>query len=190
MKSTKGRGNGHNTKQPAITSAEEYLKLVEAKPASEETFPVPVPSGATFLLRVPDITGYAMTGRMPQALTSQFMEAAEARGLTKFSEIKENADELMEEIDLADAREGLIFVRELVRETVVQPKFGDGPGEVPFSKFKTEDFKFVFQWALQHAGVAGLAGLQKFHSRRERRASKSRANRKKLRGQAVSAPAN
>lgn len=180
-----GRGNGRAKPEvPKITSAEEYLQIAE-KPTAVEPVPVPMPSGATFLLRVPDITGYAMTGRMPQALTSTFIEAAESRGLKKLDEVKKNVAAVAEEISLSDAKESLIFVRDIVCEAVVSPKFGDGPGEIPYSKFKTEDFKFVFQWVLQHSGVAGLAGLQSFRSRRERRASKSRSNRKKLRRETV-----
>jgi hypothetical protein len=190
---SKTNGNkkaGAKTAAPQITTADEYLKLVEQEEEAPRTFAVAMPSGATFLLRIPDVTGYAMTGRMPQKLTTEFLQSAEARGLRKLSEIKASVNELAEDLDLADANDSLIFVRELVREAVVQPRFGDGPGMVPYNKFKTVDFKFVFSWVLQHSGVAGLSGLQTFRPRRERRALKSRANRKKLRGSAVGAARN
>ncbi len=166
-----------------------YREALRAKKV--ETLMVPVPSGFEWELKPPDLQGYIMTGRLPQSLLTQFLSAAERRGMTP-EELKKAAVKKFEEEPIK-AEEGvasLIFMRELVREACVNPRIvvgGTGDDEIDPTEVDPEDFKFIVDWCLSYLGVAGVASLQTFPARSERRAAGARARRKKLRKSTVGA---
>lgn len=171
-------------------SAAAYRKAVQSKPM--ELVDVTVPSGFVWKLRKPDLEGYIMTGRLPQSLVEQFLEAAERRGVVPSELQQANAERFIKTpLNKDESMASLIFVRELVREACVVPRIvigGVGNDEIDPTEVDPEDFKFIRDWCLLHLGVVGLGGLQKFPSRRQRRASGARARRKGVRRKAQ--PAN
>lgn len=169
-----------------VTSAAEYRKIrAAAKPT--ETHIVPMPSGANWELCIPDLSGYIMTGRLPRSLITDFLAAAEKSGI-KPAEIEANLDKVVDAVSVPEMVDSLIFMRQIVSDAMVNPRIvpgGTGANELDPTEVDPRDFKYTFHWVLAHQGVAGLAGLQQFRSRRERRASASSTGRKKLRQAAV-----
>src|SRR6266851_19776 len=103
-------------------SALSYKETLAAKRAGEKTFMVPCPSGFEWELRLPDIQGYVMTGRMPQSLVEQSLKAAQAHGITP-AQIQNDPNSLLNTPISPEATvESLIFMRELVREACVKPR--------------------------------------------------------------------
>jgi hypothetical protein len=165
-------------------SAESYRRAVAERRRKETVVSVLVPSGFRWDLRAPDLQGYVMTGRMPQSLLDQFLKSAEKRGvvpddLKAMSDLKESYERTPPDAD--EAMNALIFMRELVREACVNPRIvvgGTADDEIDPSEMHPDDFKFIVDWCLSHMGVTGVAGLQTFRNRHERRAVDAGTRRK------------
>lgn len=164
-----------------------HAQRVKAKAPSE---PVTLKSGSVFELRRPDLMGMVATGRLPQSLLTEAMAAWKKNGSIPQTQA---ASELAERMDGETMVNSLIFMREIVHECCVNPKFVEfatADDEIGAADMLPEDFSEIFSWAMGHQGVTGLDGLKSFREGRERGAAGNKSNRKKLRDQAEHVPAN
>jgi hypothetical protein len=173
-----------------IGSANDYERVVAQKAAEKiaNIVPVLMPSGFVWGLQPLDIQGWVLIGKFPQSLLDIFITVAQERGMLNLEEKKKNGE--LSEKEIRETMEQLEFLRKVVLAVAASPKIVEevtGPNQVHYTKVDPDDFKYIFQWALNHKGVAGIASLQKFQSRRQRRASKSRSNGSKLRAASVGA---
>lgn len=156
-------------------SAAEYRANAEKRKAERPTETVTLKSGSVFELRRPDLSGYMKTGRLPQSLVSQ--------GLSAWND-KKTPEQVARELNDKDVIESLIFMREIVHDCTVTPKFVEfatNDNEIGAADMLPEDFDEIYAWAMGYKGVAGIAGLQSFRGGQERGASGDRAHGKKQR---------
>lgn len=132
-------------------------------------------SGAVFELRRPDLNGYMVTGRLPQSLLQEGLKAWKSQTAAK--QIAENLGDK----EMVDS---LIFMREIVHDCTVNPKFVEfatNDNEIGAADMLPQDFSEIFAWAMGHKGVAGLAGLRSFRKGRTRGTASASARGKKQR---------
>jgi hypothetical protein len=141
-------------------SAAEYRANAEKARANRDSETVQLTSGSVFQLRRPDLYSYMITGRLPQSLVSV--------GLTAW---KKGTGQAVKDLKDEEAADMFVFMREIVHDCTVNPKFVEfavNDNEISARDMLIEDFNEIFEWAMAHQGVAGLAGLQSFLPRRER----------------------
>lgn len=167
-------------------TAVDYRANAERVKAQRPGEIVTLKSGSVFELRRPDLMGYLGTGRLPQSLVIEGMAAWKKSGsVPSDAEAKKLAKKLGDK-EIIDS---LIFMREIVHECCVNPKFVEfatKDDEIGAADMLPEDFTEIFEWATGHKGVAGLAGLQSFRKGRARGTSGTKSRGKKLRPKAVS----
>lgn len=146
-----------------MSKASEYKKKVAESRVNLPTETVTMPSGFEWELRRPDLQAWVLTGRLPQSLLEEGMKAWRELKIVKGD--VPNAEKLMAGMSDKDVLDSMIFMRELVRETCVNPRIGTGPDEIEPSEIDPADFMFIFQWA---TGGAGLDGLRTFRTGQER----------------------
>lgn len=165
-------------------SAANYRAHAEQVKNERPTEIVQLKSGSVFELRRPDLQAWVMTGRLPQSLLEQAMQAWQGQG--KIPVVKPGKPEVI--VDAA------VFALMLVQECTVNPKlveFPDpGKNEIGAKTMLEEDFNEIFAWAMNYQGVPGREGLESFRNRQERRGAGSKSRRKKLQPQAVSTHTN
>lgn len=187
-----------NTKETtqAEGTASAYRRAAEDQRALKPTIKITVPSGFEWEIRPPDLQGYVMTGRLPQSLVSQFLASAKELGITPEELVtagKPNpkiAAKLLNTLGDGEVTEMLIFMREIVRESCVNPKLVVGASaadEVDPGEVLPDDFQAIFNACMSHSGVAGLPALRTFRNRRERRIAGGKSHGKKLRRKTVAA---
>lgn len=156
-------------------SAAEYRANAEQKRAARPTEIVELKSGSVFELRRPDLNAYMITGRLPQSLVREGLKAWKT---------KIPADKIANELGDEEMVDSLVFMRELVHECTVTPKFVEfatNDNEISAADMLIEDFNEIFSWAMGHQGVKGMAGLETFREGPERGTSNARAHSKKRR---------
>jgi hypothetical protein len=156
-------------------SAAQYRANAEKRKAEQPTEIVTLKSGSVFELRRPELSGYMKTGRLPQSLMTQGLNAWNA---------KKTPEQIAKDLDDKDVVESLIFMREIVHDCTVTPKFVEfatNDNEIGAADMLPEDFDEIYAWAMGYQGVAGLAGLQTFREGRTRGTSGDRAHSKKQR---------
>lgn len=154
-------------------SAADYRANAQKVNDQRPTEIVKLKSGSVFELRRPDLSAYMVTGRLPQSLVSIGMKAW-----------KKGAENAANDLNDDEAAETLIFMREIVHECTVNPKFvqfATNDNEISASDMLIEDFNEIFTWAMGYQGVAGIAGLQSFLQGRAGRTSSAGTNSKKQR---------
>lgn len=142
-------------------SPAEYRANTEKTKAGRATEIVQLQSGAVFELRRPELYSYMITGRLPQSLVS-----------VGFKAWRKGAEQATRDLKDEEAADMFVFMREIVHDCTVNPKFVEfavNDNEIGASDMALEDFNEIFEWAMSHQGVAGLAGLQSFRQGRERR---------------------
>lgn len=162
----------------------EYRANAQRKRQSEETVIKELASGAVFELRRPDLQGMVLTGRIPQSLVNEGLAAWKRQG--KVPEDEEKAEGLNQQ----DVTASLIFMREIVHECTVNPKFVEfatADNEIGAADMLKEDFMEIFSWAMGHEGVTGLDGLKSFREGRERGTSGGESGSEGLQSEAVAA---
>lgn len=171
------------------TSAAEYRQLAKAaRERRESELPtelVPMPSGAVWEMRRPDIQGYVLVGVYPQSLVNEAMAAFKKGGT-----IPDTAAVATEKLDVKDTVDLLVFARDLTLRSLVSPKIGYGEDEVLPTDIDPEDFKYAMRWCMSHQGVAGVDGLRSFRERQERGTATNRPTGKKQRSKIVKRAAN
>lgn len=143
-------------------SAREYRLNAKRVTDQRPTEIVKLKSGSVFELRRPDLQAYLITGRLPQSLVSEGMRAWKT---------KQSAEKIAEGLGDKEITDSLIFMREIVHDCTVRPKFVEfavNEDEISAADMLVEDFNEIFAWAIGHEGVAGLAGLQSFRQGRAR----------------------
>jgi hypothetical protein len=95
-----------------------------------------LPSGATILAVHPEPLEWILAGRLPQRLLSVALEGQPDATHGAHREI--SRDEIL---DLAR------FAIQLVKATVVEPRIGEGPGEISLEEIPIQDRAFIFEWA-------------------------------------------
>lgn len=156
-------------------SGADYRANAERIKNQRPTEIVQLKSGSVFELRRPDLSGYLVTGRLPQSLMAEGMKAWN---------LKKSAEQVAADLDDKSVIDSLIFMREIVHDCTVKPKFVEfatSDDEIGAAEMLPEDFSEIFSWAMGHKGVAGLAGLQTFPEGRERRTSGNSSDSKKQR---------
>lgn len=154
-------------------SAADYRANAEKVNSQRPTEIVKLQSGSVFELRRPNLEAYMVTGRLPQSLVSVGLKAW-----------KKNAEQAAKDLDDREAEDALVFMREIVHDCTVSPKFvqfATNDNEISASDMLIEDFNEIFAWAMGHQGVAGIAGLQSFRGGSARRTSGAGPNRPKQR---------
>lgn len=163
-------------------SAADYRANADKIRSQRPTEIVKLKSGSVFELRRPDLSSYMVTGRLPQSLVREGMKAWKA---------KLPAEKIANELGDEEVMDSLIFMREIVHECTVTPKFVEfatNDNEISAADMLIEDFNEIFTWAMSHQGVAGIAGLQSFRGRQERGTSTTGAHGKKQRRKSKSTP--
>lgn len=163
-------------------NAAEYRANAQKSQAKRPTEIVSLQSGAVFELRRPDLQGYMLTGRVPQSLMREALAAWKKNGIS-------GAANLQTQLDDEEALGSLIFMREVVHDCCVNPKFVEvavNDDEIGAADMLPEDFKEIFNWAMGHKGVPGVAGLESFRKGSKRRVAGASSKRKKLQPKAVS----
>lgn len=165
-----------------VTNPEDYASLSD----KEESELVPMPSGAVFRLRRVDVQELALIGELPLSLVNQGVAAWRERGMVKKSDV----DEVIEEEDLEEATNHLIFLRQTVVDNCLEPRIGysdkgvvsllDRNGKA-VAKLKKADFMYAFQWITSQVGVKA-GRLDTFLKGQARAAANPRSHRKKFRG--------
>lgn len=160
-------------------SAAQYAAHAEAVDLKRPTIIKTLKSGSVFALRKPDLQRMVILGLIPQSLLDEGVRAWEKSGIkqkgkTQF-QISEEA-----------TRNGLIVMREVVRDACVMPPFN----EITAKHFLKEDFDEIYHWAMGHEGVEGAEALANFRKGRKRPTAHSRADRQKLQPETVSTAEN
>ena len=160
-------------------TAAEYRRKAEEIKAARPTEIVTLSSGAVFELRRPDLASYTVTGRIPKSLLSEGLKAWKGG---------QSGEQALANIDDQGMVDALVFMREIVHECTVKPKFvqfATNDDEIGAADMLPEDFNEIFQWAMGHKGVAGIDGLRTFPKGRKQRTAKGRARGEKLQPEAV-----
>lgn len=160
-------------------SAADYRTNAEKVNAQRPTEIVKLTSGSVFELRRPNLEAYMVTGRLPHSLVQEGLRAWKRGQVTT------------EELTDDQAIDALIFMREIVHDCTVTPKFVEfatNDNEIGASDMLKEDFDEIFDWAMHYKGVAGIGGLRTFRSGRTQRVNQDRPNRKKRRDARKHAP--
>lgn len=137
------------------TTAEEYRELAARKRAEKPTEIVPLKSGSVFGLRRVDIQSYLIMGQCPTSVMMIGFRAFEEK--QKRAGQKVNASGPLSVLGSLNGDEAaglLIFMREVVSDCTVNPKFvevANNPGEISASDMLPEDFSEIFAWAMAHA---------------------------------------
>ena len=161
---------------------QEYRAHADAIRQSAPTEIVQLKSGAIFVLCRPDLQGMVLTGRVPQSLLAEGLAAWKKNGIVSENELRDSG---MNE----DPTASLIFMREIVHECTVNPKFVEfatEPHHISAGYMLKEDFLEIFSWAITNQGVKGLYGLKSFRAGRERGTATHQPRSKKRRKSAES----
>lgn len=156
-------------------SAAQYRINAERKRSERPTEIVQLKSGSVFELRRPDLSAYMVTGRLPQTLVREGMKAWKSNV---------SAETMAADLDDDDVVDSLIFMREIVHDSTVNPRFVEFATEdnqISAADMLVEDFNEIFAWAMGHQGVAGLPGLQSFPEGSARGVAGNSASGKKQR---------
>lgn len=154
-------------------SAADYRANAKEVNAQKPTEVVQLKSGSVFELRRPDLQSYMMMGRLPKSLVDVGMKAWK-RGAV------DTANELSDE----EAEDALVFMREIVHECTVKPKFvqfATNDDQISASDMLKEDFDEIFAWAMNYKGVPGIDSLETFRKGSTRGTSSNSAHSKKQR---------
>lgn len=154
-------------------SAAEYRANAQKKDAERPTEIVQLQSGSVFELRRPDLEAYMVMGRLPQSLVNVGLKSWKAGP-------QQTAKDLSNE----DAADALIFMREIVHDCTVNPKFVEfavNDNEIGAADMLKGDFDEIYHWAMTHQGVAGIDGLHTFRAGQTRGTAGARSNGKKQR---------
>jgi hypothetical protein len=159
-------------------SAADYRRHAEAKRSEGVTEIVTLSSGSVFELRRLDLQGHVLLGSVPQSLLAEGLSAWQGKGIAPPSQTR---------TDASLTAEALIFMREVVHECTVSPKFVEfatNDNEISARDMLKEDFLEIYHWAMGTQGVAGLDGLKSFREGRARSTANARAHSKKQRRKA------
>jgi hypothetical protein len=167
-------------------SAREYREHARRVKAKAPTETVTLSSGSVWELRRPDLQGFVMTGRVPQSLLAEGMAAWKKNGTVP-------TDMSVAKIVEADVVESLIFMREIVREATVNPRFVEiatNDDEIGADEMLPLDFQEIFAWCMGYQGVTGLDGLKSFREGRERGTAADSTDSSELQPEAEPVTAN
>lgn len=157
-------------------SAAAYRRNAEkVKQVTRPSEVVKLKSGSVFELRRPDLQAFMITGRLPQSLVREGMKAWKAGAA---------ANKIAAEMGDGEIVDSLIFMREIVQDSIVRPKFVEfakKDDEISAADMLIEDFNEIFAWAMGHQEVAGVDGLRSFRPRSKRRTAVPGINGKKQR---------
>lgn len=98
--------------------------------------PLFLPSGVTILAAKPEPLEWILSGRLPQRLLAGVLARDGQTGEVAAADI--SRDDIL---DLAR------FATQLVRASVVEPRIGEGAGEISLDDIPVEDRAFIFEWA-------------------------------------------
>lgn len=135
--------------------ASEYKKLTQAKQKSE-LLNVELPSGAVFICRRPPVQQWILAGRLPENLASKLTDAA-----------KESADSALKELKPDELMKALMFGRDLIVHSVIEPKIALEPkteNEIAPEDILPEDFEFLLNWVM--SGGEAAKSLEPFRPER------------------------
>lgn len=167
-------------------SVREYRANAEKRKALRPVEIVELSSGSIFELRRPDLQGMVITGRLPQTLLTEAMAAWKKSGIV-------SAEQIGAQLEEREVIDSLIFMREIVHDCCVKPKFVEfatEDDEISAADMLPEDFTEIFQWAMGYQGVAGLDGLKSFRDGRQGATTGDSPDSTELQPEAVSASAN
>lgn len=167
-------------------SAADYRANARAFKAKSPTQIVTLTSGSIFELRRPDVMGALITGRIPQSLLNQGLKAWQESG-------KVSPEQVAQHLESKDVIDGLIFMREIVCESCVAPRFVEfatADDEIGASDMLPEDFNEIFAWAMNHSGVEGIEALRSFRGGQERGVAGDQSNGAELQPATVETHAN
>lgn len=160
-----------------------YREIREARRAAQlktaETVAVAVPSGMVFECCVPTLESYVLSGLMPMSLTEK---------LSSVMKPEQNVD-LKSVLSENDAKNTLIFAREMVRDICVNPRIVENPqneDEIAPHEILIEDFAYLVKWGMSQMGGAEAPRFDTFRQqpnldavarpRRKKRRQKTKRN--------------
>lgn len=174
------------TEPRAPMTAAEYRAKAEEKRNAEKTYIVGLKSGTVFELRRPNLHVWSMTGRVPQSLL--------AAGVAAWRQQGKVVDDGARKADAQSGVDMAAFFVTLVQYCTVNPRLVEFPdpdkNEIGPNTMLDEDFFEIVGWAMNHEGVAGIAGLQSFREGRERGTPGDSADGAELQPEAIQSPAN
>lgn len=171
--------------EPKAMSASEYRKLLEAKKQAKPTEFVTCPTGMVFEMVRPDIQAWIVTGRYPQSLVQEGLKVLRDKGLAPTD--PEAIRAIGSNLDKDEFNDALIFIREMVRESIVRPRMvlgAQGDDEIEPGEVDIDDFNHLVSWCLNYKGVTNVEGVRTFRAGRKEAARPS-TNGKKLQRKTV-----
>lgn len=123
-----------STKPKGIATAEAWREASHQS-RLENAERLRLPSGATILAARPEPMEWILAGRLPQQLLSAALLDS-SRGPVPAREM--TRDEILE---LAR------FAGQMVRAAIIEPRLGNGPGEIALDEIPVGDRAFIFEWA-------------------------------------------
>jgi hypothetical protein len=100
-----------------------------------------LPSGASILAARPEPLEWILAGRLPQRLLGVALENHPDSGPHAGGGI--DREEILE---LAR------FATQMIRAAVIEPRIGEGPGEIALEEIPMQDRVFIFEWACRAFG--------------------------------------
>lgn len=123
-----------------------YRKTAAGRVVTKE---VELPSGAVFLLRIPNLEAFTVAGVLPVTLTAK-MTAAQRSG--------QSAEDAFKDLPVEEQEKAFAFARKLLMHICIDPRLVDGDpqdGELALDELDKEDLRFLSEWANSGGGAAG-----------------------------------
>lgn len=173
------------------TTAAQYRAMLREKRKKIPTEHVELPSGLVFELQRPDLQAFIITGRYPQTIVQQALKAMREKGIAPTD--RDAINEIAVKLDEQSLQESLIFMRELVRESCINPRIvmgAIGDDEIDPSELDIADFNFIVDWCLNYKGEKNAMGILSFRRGSERGAVSDQSDGQELQQDAVADNAN
>lgn len=137
-------------------SVAEYRRLKTKQQASQKTFEVESPSGMIWVLRLPNLENFLVSGTLPLALVEK-MQQAKSDGLSE--------EDAYKQLSAKEQIKAIEFSAKILRHICVDPLIVDNPqadNEISAEEITSEDFIFLLNWANTGGGESVQDGLDTF----------------------------
>lgn len=128
--------------------ANNYKQMASASRTAEEVFEVTVPSGFVWKLREPPIQAFVLAGRLPATLTAKMANLHERYA----GDVDGATQACLEELDAGELLTNLIFARDLLLHSAVEPKIMINPGPdddaIAPEDILPKDLEFLLGWVM------------------------------------------
>lgn len=144
-----------------LSPREQYRRIRQAEEKTETLHDFTAPSGMVFKLRRPDMSIFAISGRLPLDLAEKMASIAEKNDI--------DPGQAFTRLDVKDQIRGIQFSAGLVKHVCVCPRVVDDPqsdDEISPEELLRKDFDAILAWA---NGGGAAEGLNTFRGKQKRR---------------------